>query len=90
MWKMNCRKYQEVSRNIKKYQEISGRVGRWKKSFPILYRCSKADRLKDFLWGAVDDGVEWAVGVDGDGFVAGKRVVHCAGVDGVGFVVEQV
>ena len=57
---------------------------------PVLHRHRKANWLKDFLRGAVEDGVEWAVGVDGDGCGGGKWVVHCAGVDWVGFVVEQV
>lgn len=46
--------------------------------------------MKDFLRGAVDDGVERAVGVDIDGSGAGYWVVHCAGVDRVGFVIREV
>lgn len=36
--------------------------------FPIFYCCSECDWLKHFFFFAVDDGVEWAVGVDGDGY----------------------
>ena len=56
-------------------QEVAGR-STW--LLPILNRCGKGNWLKDFLRGAVDDGVERAVGVDIDGSGDGYWVVHCA------------
>ena len=53
-------------------------------SLPIHHRCGECDWLKHFFFFAVVDGVEWAVGVDGDGYLGGWCVVgvRCNSRDG--------